>query len=55
MRIAVIMTVHGKGAYLGNLGNVFGNFHVLQFPKENTNLTSNTYEISRQRVTELNR
>ena len=54
-RILLDMTVHDKGGYLSNVGNLFGNAHVMQFVKPNVTIKSNTYEVKRQRITELNR
>jgi len=53
--ILVALAVHDHGSWLSNIGNLFGNYHVLQFVNSNANMTSNTYEVYRQRITEVNR
>ena len=53
--ILVALTVHDKGSWLSNLGHLFGNYHVLQFVDPTANMTSNSYEVERQRITEVNR
>ena len=53
--IAVILTVHDKGSYASNIGNLFGNIHVIRFVIPNTTIIGNAYEVKRQKVKELNR
>ena len=53
--ILVALAVHDQGSWLSNIGNLFGNYHVLQFVNSNANMTSNTYEVYRQRITEVDR
>ena len=53
--ILVALAVHDKGSCLSSIGNLFGNYHALQFVNTIANMTSNTYEIERKRITEVNR
>ena len=53
--IMVVLTVHDKGGYYDNVGNLFGNYHVIQFVDMTANISTNAYEVQRQRITELNR
>ena len=51
----IVLSVHDKGRYNYNMANLFGNYHVFKFVDVNANITDNTYEIQRQRITELDR
>ena len=54
-QIMIVLSVHDKGRYNYNMANLFGNYHVFKFVDVNANITDNTYEIQRQRITELDR